>query len=165
MQVRKWAVASCKQLSTSIVQGIVIGHCPFHNFKSIKSSNLQRSVVNTETHGSCLNNYCLHYQWQKQLLLFRSSKSLPVVWCTRIIIGKDGALWTNTDTVKIFTDTNIGMQHYPTTVPLTLNTFRMTESEQGDTLINCSPQQDTILAEFLQWLPVAAVCEFATAIN
>ena len=32
LQVRKWALASCKQLSTSIVQGIVIGHCPFHNF-------------------------------------------------------------------------------------------------------------------------------------
>ena len=41
-QVKKWAVASCKQLITSIVQGIVIGHCPFHNFKS---SNLQRSVL------------------------------------------------------------------------------------------------------------------------
>ena len=38
-------MASCKQLSTSIVQGIVIGHCSFHNFKSVKSSNLQRSVL------------------------------------------------------------------------------------------------------------------------
>ena len=45
-------MASCKQLITSIVQGIVIGHCPFHNFKSLKSSNLQRlySEVNDLAH-------------------------------------------------------------------------------------------------------------------
>ena len=30
-----------------------------------------------------------------------------------------------------------------------------TENEQGDTLLYCSPQQDTILAEYPQWLPVA----------
>ena len=35
-------MASCKQLSTSIVQGIVIGHCPFHNF------NLSQRSVNTD---------------------------------------------------------------------------------------------------------------------
>ena len=39
-------MASCKQLITSIVQGIVIGHCPFHNFKSLKSSNLYKLTVN-----------------------------------------------------------------------------------------------------------------------
>ena len=39
-------MASCKQLSTSIVQGIVIGHCPFHN--SISQVKQLAKVCNVE---------------------------------------------------------------------------------------------------------------------
>ena len=42
MQVRKWAVASCKQLSTSIVQGIVIGHMPISQFQIYQVKQLAK---------------------------------------------------------------------------------------------------------------------------
>ena len=47
-QVKKWAVASCKQLITSIVQGIVIGTLPISQFQisQVKQQRLYKLTVN-----------------------------------------------------------------------------------------------------------------------